>query len=145
MKRIYRDLRSTILVALIAFITCWVSNIWVFPAGRYHTNPDEWLKTQLNLTQEQHKKLEPVEQKYAQDRSALIVKIKQANQDLAKALVEEKQYSQRVQNASEHVEKLQAELKEVTLKHFFEMQPAMTPEQIQIMNQVAIHALSQHE
>ena len=145
MKRIYKDLRSTILVALIAFSVCWLSNIWIFPAGRHHVSPDEWLKTQLNLTHEQHKKLEPVEQEYSQRRNELSAKIQEANKELAKALVEEKQYTERVKTASQQVDKLQSELKEVTLKHFYQMQPAMTPEQVQIMNQLVGHALSQHE
>lgn len=143
MKQIYRDLRSTMIVAFIAFIVCWLSNIWIFPDGRHHVDPDKWLKTQLGLTEEQIKKIEGVEKDYATRRTRLLEETHVANQELAKALMEEKEYSERVRAASLRVDKLQAELKEATLQHFFLMQPAMTPEQIKKMNALAAHALSQ--
>lgn len=145
MKQIYRDLRSTILVALIAFLVCWASNIWIFPEGRHHVDPDHWLKAQLNLSSEQEKKLAPIEDEYNKRRGDLIAKIQTANAALANILVEEKQYSPRVQAASGKVTQLQAELKEVTLEHFFKMQPVLTPQQLQKMNELVVHALSQHE
>lgn len=145
MKQIYKDLRSTILVALIAFFVCWASNVWIFPAGRHHVDPDAWLKTQLRLTAEQDKKLAPVEQEFDKRRAELNAKIQASNGELAKALVEEKRYSPRVKAASERVDQLQAELKEVTLQHFYQMQPALTPDQVQKMNELVVHALSHHE
>jgi Spy/CpxP family protein refolding chaperone len=145
MKQIYKDLRSTILVALIAFFVCWVSNVWIFPSGRHHVDPDAWLKTQLHLTAEQEKKLAPVEQEYDKRRAELNAKIQALNGELAKALVEEKHYSPRVKAASERVDQLQAELKEVTLQHFYQMQFALTPDQVQKMDELVVHALSHHE
>lgn len=145
MKQIYKDLRSTILVALIAFSVCWACNIWIFPEGRHHIDPDNWLKQQLRMTPEQVSQLEPVEVKFAQRRTELHAKIKAASQELAKVLIKEKHYSPRVQAASARVDELQAELKDTTLQHFYEMQPAMTPEQVQKMNELVVHALSQHE
>ncbi len=145
MKQIYKDLRSTILVALIAFAVCWASNVWIFPDGRHHIDPDHWLKQQLNLTSAQEKQLMPVEEKFEQRGMELRRQIQNASQELAKALVEEKQYSPRVKAASVRVDELQAELKDATLKHFYEMQPALTPKQVQKMNELVVHALSQHE
>ncbi len=145
MKQIYKDLRSTILVALIAFAVCWASNIWIFPEGRHHIDPDNWLTQQLHITPEQEKKLEPVERAYDKRRIELRNRIMAASQELARVLVEEKQYSVRVKVASQRVNELQAELKNITLQHFYEMQPLMTPEQVKRMNELVGHALSQHE
>jgi len=145
MKQIYRDLRSTLLVALIAFLVCWASNIWIFPEGRHHVDPDHWLKAQLSLTSEQQQKLAVIEDQYNKERGELIAKIQTANAELAKTLIEEKQYSPRVKAASGKVTQLQAELKEVTLEHFYKMQPVLTPQQVQKMNELVVHALSQHE
>ena len=145
MKQIYRDLRSTVLVALIAFLVCWASNIWIFPEGRHHVDPDRWLKTQLHLSAEQDKKLTLIEDEYNKRRGELGTEIQAANAELAKVLIEEKQYSARVKAASGKVNQLQAELKEVTLEHFYKMQPVLTPQQLQKMNELVVHALSQHE
>ncbi len=142
MKQIYKDFRSTILVALIAFTVCWASNQWIFYPKYHPADPDQWLEEKLELTVEQKKKLEDVEVRFEQDRDRLIAAINEADKELAKALLEEKSYSERVKASARRIDALQSELKQVTLKHFYDMKPALTSEQIEIMNQLIVHALS---
>lgn len=142
MKQVYRDLRSTILVALIAFTVCWASNHWIFYPKYHPTDPDQWLKDKLGITKAQLEGIKDVEERYTQDRARIMSEITEVNKKLAKALIEEKQYSDRVKSLVMHTDKLHAELKEVTLRHFYDMRPALTPEQIEKMNQLTVHALS---
>lgn len=142
MKQIYKDFRSTILVALIAFTVCWASNQWIFYPKFHAVDPDEWLEEKLKLTNDQIAQLKDVEVAFEKDRSRLVQEITEADKELAKVLLEEKQYSERVRVAADRVNVLQAQLKSVTLKHFYDMKPVLTPEQVEIMNQLIVHALS---
>lgn len=142
MKQLYKDFRSTVLVALIAFLVCWASNQWIFYPKYHPADPDKWLEEKLDLTDNQVKQMSDVEKKFDEDRAKLMQEITQANKDLAKVLIEEKKYSDRVKAASDRVDDLQAQLKTVTIQHFYDMKPSLTTEQIEIMNQLIVHALS---
>lgn len=142
MKQLYKDLRSTVLVALIAFLVCWASNQWIFYPKYSNIDPDAWLEQQLEMTPDQLAKLEGVEREYEKERDRLLKEITIADKDLAQMLLQEPSYSDKVEKAAQRVNALQAELKQLTLRHFYEMKPVLTPEQIEKMNQLIVHALS---
>lgn len=142
MKQLYKDLRSTVLVALIAFLVCWASNQWIFYPKYHPADPDQWLEEQLSITPEQMGKLKNSEDRYENERARLLKEIASADRELAQILIQEHGYSEKIEKAAHRVNTLQAELKQLTLKHFYEMKPVLTPEQIEKMNQLIVHALS---
>ena len=94
------------------------------------------------MTPEQLAKLEDVEVRFEKERNRLLKEIASADKELAQTLIQEPSYSDKVEKAAQRVNALQAELKQLTLRHFYEMKPVLTPEQIEKMNQLIVHALS---
>src|SRR6516162_4997567 len=85
----------------------------------------------LGLTQEQEKRLEPIEQRFAQQKEQLLRSIRQANGQLAMAIREDKPNSSEITTAVAAIHAAQGELQKVTLDHVFEMKAVLQPEQYQ--------------
>lgn len=142
MKRFYRDLRLAVIVAVLAFGACWmVGNSFMGHHESAH-DPHQWLHEQLNLTAEQDKKLQPVEEKFAERKKALEAEIHQANKELATAINEDGNYSPRVQQSVDKIHHAMGELQKVTLEHLFEMHSVLTPEQRKKLNSLTTDALT---
>lgn len=140
MKSKYRELRLVVIVALTAFAVCNLSNRFLLPQPRT-SDPEKWLEDQLKLTDAQQQQLADVEQRYDQRKTDLTAKIRAANAELAAAILQDKKFSKRVEKAQAAIHDVQGELQRATLEHFFEMQPHLTPEQLQILNSAAVNAL----
>ena len=142
MKRFYRDLRLSLIVAALAFGACWmVGNSFMGHRQTTH-DPHQWLHEQLNLTAEQDNKLEPIEAKFAQRKKALEYEIHQANSELAKAINEDGNYSSRVKQSVDKIHHAMGELQKVTLEHLFEMHSVLTPVQRKKLNSLTTDALT---
>ena len=142
MKRFYRDLRLSLIVAALAFGACWmVGNSFMGHRQTTH-DPHQWLHEQLNLTADQDNKLEPIEAKFAERKKALESEIHQANRELATAINEDGNYSPRVQQSVDKIHTAMGELQKVTLEHLFEMHSVLTPEQRKKLNSLTTDALT---
>ena len=142
MKRLYRDLRLSLIVAALAFGACWmVGNSFMGHRETTH-DPHQWLHDQLKLTAEQDTKLEPLEAKFADRKKALEAEIHQANRELATAINEDGNYSPRVKQSVDKIHSAMGELQKVTLEHLFEMHSVLTPEQRKKLNSLTTDALT---
>ena len=97
------------------------------PAGT--VNYHYWIHSQLGLSTQQLTELEPIEAKFARRRDELVASIRIANEELAAALLSDKDASERVQAAVQKIHRAQGELQQAVLDHVFEMRAVLTPEQ----------------
>ena len=93
------------------------------PAGR------DWIHTQLGLTAEQEKALEPIDQRYHERSRVLEEQMRLGNLDLGKAILADGSDSPRVRDAIARIHASMGELQHVAIEHVFEMRAALTPEQ----------------
>jgi len=145
MKPFYRDLRLSIIVAIVAFAVCWTSNSWFLP---HNAPPDvgshDRLHAQLYLTKEQEQKLHPIEDAFDVRRVELETKIHDANKKLSQIMLKDMAYSDKVREAVNEIHHCQGELQRETIEHFYEMQKVLTPEQATLLNKMAAEALLKH-
>ncbi len=142
MKPFYRDLRLSLIVAVTAFAVCWISSSWHPALDAHQADSHGWLHKELHITSDQEKKLIPIEQKFAARKQSLEMKIREANIELSKAMLEDKRYSDRVQAGIDTIHHAQGELQKATMEHLFEMQTVLTPEQADKLNKFAADALA---
>lgn len=145
MKPFYRDLRLTIIVAIIAFAVCWMSNSWFSP---HRVTPEDTshdrLHAQLHLTKEQEQKLHPIEDKFDVRKAELESKVRDACRGLSEVMLKDMAYSDEVKRAVKRIQDAQDELQEATIEHFYDMQAVLTPEQTKTLHHLAAEALLKH-
>jgi len=98
----------------------------------------------LGLTPEQERRLEPIEQRFAQQKEELLRSIRQANGQLAKAIRDDKSNSSEITTAVAAIHAAQGELQKITLDHVFEMKAVLQPEQYQKLLDLTAQALSDY-
>jgi Spy/CpxP family protein refolding chaperone len=143
MKRGTRGLIFLVLVAAIAGTACWFT-------ARYlnriiHVEKDDahaWIHTQLGITKAQEKALEPIEQRYAEQKKHYGELLRIANAELGKAILEDRSDSERVKAAVAQIHQAQGELQNATLQHIFEMKAVLTPQQYEKLLRSTADALS---
>ncbi len=145
MKSFYRDLRLTLIVAVVAFGVCWISNSWIFPHSQTQLSEHEWLHKELGLTTEQDQRLIPIEHKFAERKKEIEVRIAAANRELSEIMLKDMAYSDRVKAGVEKIHHIQGELQKLTIEHFYEMQEVLTPEQTKQLHHLAASALLENK
>ena len=140
--------RGLILLALVAAIAgaCWLTARYLNRShhaekGDAHT----WIHTQLGITAAQDKALEPIEQRYAEQRKHYGEMLRIANAELGKAILEDRSDSERVKAAVARIHEAQGELQNATLQHIFEMKAVLTQPQYEKLLQSTADALSTAE
>lgn len=119
-----------LLVALVASLSCFVTGRYMRSnAVEQQKDFHHWLHEQLNLTAEQNKALDAQEEKFAATRKQLGDELQKDNAELAQAMMQDREYSPRVQAAIEKIHHAQSSLEQATLEHIFAMKPILTPEQ----------------
>lgn len=139
--------RQILLVALIAFAA---AAIGVF-AGRAfapapkpaETELHALLHRELDLTADQHRKLDEIEARFAARRAELEAEMRADNARLAAAIAAEKGYGPRVTAAIDHSHMMMGELQKATLEHVFEMRSVLTPAQAATFDRTVVRALTQ--
>ena len=89
----------------------------------------DWVHTNLELSDEQHDRLEPAEQRFEEKETALRARIAKASRSLALAIESEDRESPKIDSALKELNEAQAELQRATLDHFFDMKEVLEPEQ----------------
>jgi len=97
--------------------------------GAPRPNVHDGIHTQLDLTPEQKKALEPVEKIYQAKRQVLEQQMVLANRELAEAILADGKDSERVHAAIEKIHERMGELQKVTIGHVFEMREVLSPGQ----------------
>jgi nickel and cobalt resistance protein CnrR len=117
------------LFASITACAFYFSSYFLRRSAASPVNYHYWIHSQLGLSTRQVTELEPIEAKFARRRDELVASIRKANEELAAALLSDKDASERVQAAVQKIHRAQGELQQAVLDHVFEMRAVLTPEQ----------------
>lgn len=144
LRRILFLLGYLALVAAVAAGAARLSLKWAHPPHGSAMTPHEaheWLHDQLALTAEQDRLLKPIERQYVEDRRRLESDLRQANMELAEAILSEKGPGGEVAGAIERVNRITGELQRLAVQHIFEMADELTPEQRERLLELTANAL----
>lgn len=143
MKRLVPAFALLIAAAAVASIACVLTARWTGEQHASHADAHHWIHTQLRLTSEQEKQLAPIEQRYDAQRRGFTDVIRNANMDLAQALLADEGDSPRVKAAIAKIHEAQGRLQDATMRHVFEMKPILQSEQYSQLLNLTANALSQ--
>lgn len=141
--RLVRFLVFLVCVSLVAGLTCFFTSRVLQshkPASRFS---HEAIHEQLGLSAEQEKELKPVEERYQSRRSEFQQRIREANAELAQAILEDQTDSPRVLAAVAKIHIAQGELEAATLAHVFEMKGTLRVDQYRKLLELTAAALRQ--
>ena len=142
MKRVALFFFAVISVAAIAtFVTLHWSESRISRVDEVAAH--QWLHRELQLTDAQHKALEPIEAKFMEKQHTLAGQLQVENVNLARLMTEDKAYTPRVATQVERVHHCMGELQKASIEHLFEMRTVLTPEQGDKLLVLAQHALEQ--
>lgn len=137
--------------AVLAGGTAWVVTDWALHRhgeGHAHdrTEPDfhAWMHEHLDITPEQHEKLEPLEAGFEQQRVQLLAEIHSADLALAQALSETATTEPTLNTALERLNKAQGALQRATLEHFLAMKRYLRPAQAKRLVEWTHDSLARH-
>ncbi len=121
---------------LLAGTTAWLVTDWTLHRhgeGHAHEHGDAdfhgWMHEHLDITPEQHEKLEPIEAEFEAQRVRLKTTIRDAGLEVAATISEDQVDDARLKSALERLNKAQGELQRLTLDHFFAMKRYLRPAQ----------------
>ena len=127
---------SMLISAILAGVTAWLVTDWTLHRhgeshARDHAEPDfhAWMHEHLDITAEQHEKLEPIEVEFEQQRVRLRSEIRTAGLEVAATINEASVDDARLKTALERLNQAQGELQRMTLDHFFTMKRHLRPAQ----------------
>lgn len=135
-SRVKWMLISVLLSVPLAGGTAWLVTDWTLHRhGESHahdhapTDLHAWMHEHLNITPEQHEKLEPLEAEFEKLRLKLKDDVRQADVALAQTIREPKVDEAAMNAALERLNKAQGALQKATLDHFFVMKRYLRPVQ----------------
>lgn len=132
-----------VVVAAVAAAACLLTGHWL--RGReQHVDLHAWVHDQLGLTDEQEEQIEQTEAQFQARRRELLQQIKNANAELARAMLESRDRSPKVAEAVEKIHHAQSELQKATIDHVFEMKPALRPDQYDKLLKLTAEALTEN-
>ena len=99
----------------------------------------------LDLTPEQTRRLDAIEEKYAVERKVLEADVRAANRELAAAIRQGHKESPEVEAAIDHLHMAMGELQKATVAHVFDMRAVLSPQQARTVDAEVIAALTQDD
>jgi len=139
-----KEIAYFIAVAGLVFAVVYMCPYFAKSSGNRQFDAHSWLHRQTSITAEQDRALAEIEKKFSERQHALQADIHAGNLELAKAMTEDRKFSERVSAAVEHIHHAQGELQKAAVEHIFEMQAVLTPEQAERLNKLAADALIQN-
>jgi hypothetical protein len=103
---------------------------------------DLWLHKQIGISEAQQSAMEQDELAFHNRKMELVRKIQDLNGQLARAIREDKADSERVQRIIDETQEAQRELKKLTIRHVFDMQKHLEPEQYERLLDLTADALA---
>jgi Spy/CpxP family protein refolding chaperone len=129
-------LASMVGSAVLAGATAWFVTDWTLHRhGESHahdhaeTDLHAWMHEHLDITPEQHEKLEPIEAAFERQRRELKTEISAADHALALALGAADTNDAALNTALQRLNQAQGALQRATLEHFFAMKRYLRPAQ----------------
>jgi Spy/CpxP family protein refolding chaperone len=129
-------LGSVLISCVLAGLTAWRVTDWTLHRhGESHANDHAesdlhtWMHEHLDITPEQHDKLDPIEKEFEERRVALKSQISAAGVELAQVIGAPNVDEARMKAALDRLNQGQAELQRLTLDHFFAMKRHLRPAQ----------------
>lgn len=138
--------RRLLLVGLVAFIAALAGvfvgrQVFDAPTAS-ETELHALLHSQLELTADQHAKIEQIETRFAARRKAREQEMRAANVRLAQAIEAEHGYGPKVTEAIDHTHEVMGTLQKETLEHLFAMRGVLNPEQAEMFDKSVVKALT---
>ncbi len=103
--------------------------------GTGTTDLHAWMHEQLNVSDEQHEKLTPFETAFNEASRQLNLDISAAEQELASAVQNSSRDQSQIDRTLQRLDQAHAQLRRLTLDHFFVMEQHLDPEQAQRLRQ----------
>jgi nickel and cobalt resistance protein CnrR len=141
--RILRFLILLIAVSLVAGVTCFFTGVFMRSHDPMFRFTHAGIHRQLGLTTDQERELQPSEEQFQARRAALLNKIREANTELAEAILADQSDSSRVSTAVAKIHAAQGELEEATLAHVFQMKAGLRLDQYRKLLELTAEALQQ--
>ena len=128
-------------VIAVAALSSFLTMRWVEARHAAPVDPHEWLHSELKISPEQHRALEPIETKFAARNQKLREQMRAANHELAVALGKGQPDSPEIAAAIGKIHLHMGELQNASIDHLFEMRAKLTPEQGATLLRLAQQAL----
>ena len=132
----------TLLTAAAAAAGSWAGIHYGLRETQPNLGLDAVLHHELNLTQEQDRRIDALEAGFAAKRQMLEDEMRAANRDLAAAIMAEPSYGPRAQAAIARFHGAESTLQEETVKHVLSMRTVLTLEQIKRFDEAISKALT---
>lgn len=138
----------TAIAVVVLTVIAMAAGVWIGTGlGKGHVHEaagdvHNILHHQLGLSQDQERKIEAIEAKFALDRKDLDMQMRAANLELARALESERAYGDAAKTAISHFHEAMAKLQELTVVHILEMRAVLTQEQAEKFDKTVRQALS---
>lgn len=149
MKKHYKNAALLLLIVLVAGFAALtigqrIINNEQFEDDVAHVDMHSILHVQLGITGESNLELAAIENRYNQKRRELETTIKEANRELAEAILGSPEFSPEVQQVIYKIHTAMGELQSATVEHLYEMQTVLTTEQNQKLQQLITDALNEN-
>lgn len=128
-------------VIAVAALSSFLTMRWVEARHAAPVDPHEWLHSELKISPEQHRALEPIETRFAARNQKLREQMRAANHELAVALGKGQPDSPEIAAAIGKIHLHMGELQNASIDHIFEMRSVLTPEQGATLLRLAQQAL----
>ena len=139
----WRGLTITVLVTLAAaFIGAWAGAKYLGPDTSEGMSLHSMVHEELDLSDEQDRRLDAIETDFAVERRRLELELKTANAELAAAIRNEKRNGPQVAAAIDHFHDTMGRLQKLTVDHVFAMRGVLTPAQAAEFDRMIAEALT---
>ncbi|MBI5941134.1 MAG: periplasmic heavy metal sensor [Caulobacterales bacterium] len=146
MKPGLRNLLITVILAVLAAGGgAWICAYYVISHQSAGPSLHDMVHRDLNLTPEQSRKLDAIEDRYAVERKALEADVRAANHELADAIRDGHKDSPKVEAAIDHLHMAMGALQKATIAHVFDMRAVLTQQQARAFDAEVIAALTQED
>jgi Spy/CpxP family protein refolding chaperone len=144
MKPGLRNLLVTVALAILAAGGgAWLSARYVVSHNAAGPSLHDMVHKDLNLTAEQSRQLDAIEERYAAERQVLEADMRAANRQLAAAILEGDKDSPKFEAAVDHLHVAMGALQKATIAHVFDMRAVLTPDQAKAFDAEVSAALTQ--
>jgi len=132
-------------VAAVAIASCLMVFHWYLYPRMLEHPPHPSFVEQLDLTEAQQQRIERIDARFEEERSAMLRKFAAATQRLADLLAREDAFTEEVSEAIEGVHHLHGELQALSIRRYFSLLEELPPEKQSELRRLASEALSQPE
>jgi len=138
-----RNLLITVVLAVLAAGGgAWLSARYVISRQTAAPSLHDMAHRNLDLTPEQSRRLDEIEEKYAVERRGLEADIRAANRELAAAIQDGHRDSPQVEAAIDHLHLAMGALQKATIAHVFDMRSVLTAGQAAAFDAEVVAALT---